>query len=336
MDSSNVSMYPNDVGTTPPRPLRVLVVDDDRDTREVLEEVIGQLGHRSESVGDGAEALAAEHARPADVILSDWSMPEMTGVELCRRVRARESGDYTYFVLMTAFHDRAHLLEGLRAGADDYLTKPIDIDELELRLRSAGRVLAYQRELAESNAALQETSEVAFEAARIDPLTGIGNRLRLAEDLESLRSHAERYGHRFCVALCDVDLFKRFNDTHGHVAGDDVLRRVAATIRGALRQGDSLYRYGGEEFLVILCEQSIAEARNAMDRVRRTVEGAAIPHDGSPRGIVTISVGLAEIRNAGASSDDWIRPADMALYRAKRSGRNRVESAESVRAARTF
>jgi diguanylate cyclase (GGDEF)-like protein len=230
---------------------------------------------------------------------------------------------------MTAFHDRAHLLEGLRAGADDYLTKPVDIEELGLRLGSAARVVAYQRELAESNAALRETSEVSFEAARIDPLTNVANRLRLSEDLEMFRSHAARYGHRFCIALCDIDVFKKYNDTNGHLAGDDVLRRVAATIRGALRLGDNLYRYGGEEFLVILCEQGLAEARKAMDRVHRTVESAAIPHDGSPMGIVTISVGLAEVRSAEASNEDWIRPADSALYRAKRKGRNRVESAES-------
>lgn len=324
--------HPNQVRTST-RPLRVLVVDDDGDTRDVLEEVVVQLGHQSESAGDGGEALAVQHAHPVDVILSDWSMPRMTGIELCRRLRACESSAYTYFVLMTAFHDRAHLLEGLRAGADDYLTKPIDLEELELRLRSAARVVAHQRELTESNAALRETSEVSFEAARVDPLTNVANRLRLTEDLEALRSHAERYGHRFCISVCDIDLFKKFNDANGHLAGDDVLRRVAATIRGALRHGDSLYRYGGEEFLIILCEQGIAEARTAMERVRRTVESVAIPHDGSAAGVVTISVGLSEVGSAAGSNEDWIRPADDALYRAKRNGRNRVESAESLRVA---
>lgn len=311
----------------------MLVVDDDGDTREVLEEVVAQLGHQSEVAVDGREALAVQHVRPVDVILSDWSMPGMTGIELCRRLRASESEEYTYFVLMTAFHDRAHLLEGLGAGADDYLTKPVDVEELGLRLHSAARFMTHQRELAESNAALRETSEVSFEAARTDPLTNIANRRRLSEDLEMFRSHAERYGHRFCVALCDIDVFKKYNDTNGHLAGDDVLRRVAATIRCALRQGDNLYRYGGEEFLVILCEQDVAQARRAMDRVRSMVASAAIPHDGSPTGIVTISVGLAEVQSAGASNEDWIRPADCALYRAKRKGRNRVESAESRRVA---
>jgi two-component system cell cycle response regulator len=329
---SSVFKKPNPAAA-PSRPLRVLVVDDDGDSREMLEEVVVRLGHLSESAADGREALAVQHARPVDVILSDWSMPGMTGIQLCRRLRASQSGGYTYFVLMTAFHDRAHFLEGLRAGADDYLTKPMDVEELELRLRSAARVIAHQKELTESNAALREKSEVSFEAARTDPLTNIANRLRLSEDLEMFRSHAERYGHRFCVALCDIDVFKKYNDTNGHIAGDDVLRCVAATIRRALRQGDNLYRYGGEEFLVILREQDIAQARNAMNRVRSTVESAAIPHEGSPTGVVTISVGLAEIQSAGASNEDWIRPADSALYRAKRKGRNRVESAGSRRVA---
>ena len=229
---------------------------------------------------------------------------------------------------MTSFPRSRPFARRTGAGADDYLTKPVDVEELALRLHSAARFITHQRELAESNAALRETSEVSFEAARTDPLTNVANRRRLSEDLEMFRSHAERYGHRFCVALCDIDVFKKYNDTNGHLAGDDVLRRVAATIRGALRQGDNLYRYGGEEFLVILCEQDVAQARRAMDRVRSMVASAAIPHDGSPTGIVTISVGLAEVQSAGASNEDWIRPADSALYRAKRKGRNRVESAD--------
>lgn len=306
--------------------LRVLVVDDDTDSREMLEQAILQLGHRSAGAQDGAEALAMQQRQPADVILSDWSMAGMTGIELCRSVRSRQSAEYTYFVFMTAFDDRAHLLEGLRAGADDYLTKPVDMEELEVRLLSAARVVNHQRELAQMNAALREESHLSFEAARLDPLTQIANRLRLREDLDTLQAHAARYGRRCCAALCDVDLFKGYNDTYGHVAGDEALRRVATALRDALRQGDTVYRYGGEEFLVILSEQGIKEAYRAMDRVREIIAGLGIPYPESPAGVVTISVGIAEV-DATALQDDWLRRADTALYRAKQGGRNRVENA---------
>lgn len=317
-------------GRTGTRSLRVLVVDDDPDSRHLLEEAVERLGHRSTTACDGLEALAMQQAEPADVILSDWDMAGMTGIELCRRVRAQESVEYTYFAFMTGFDDRAHLLEGLRAGADDYLTKPVDLEELEVRLLSAVRVLNHERGLAQMNAALREESHLSFEEARVDPLTQIANRLRLREDLDALQAQAARYGHRYCAALCDIDWFKGYNDTCGHLAGDEALRRVAATIRDALRQGDTLYRYGGEEFLVILSEQGISDARQAMDRVRGKVAALGVPHPGSPAGVVTISVGIAEIGDTGVSNDDWLRRADAALYRAKQNGRNRVEIAPNV------
>jgi two-component system cell cycle response regulator len=306
------------------RGLRVLIVDDDAESRHMLEEAVTVLGHQCFGAKNGVEALAMQQAQSVDVILSDWSMPEMTGIELCRRVRMRDAGEYTCFVFMTAFGDRAHFLEGLRAGADDYLTKPVDLEELEARLLSAGRVITQQRVLARRIATLREESQVSFEAARVDPLTQIGNRLRLREDLAAVQSRVSRYGHRYCASLSDVDFFKSYNDTCGHVAGDDALRRVAGTIRGALRQGDSLYRYGGEEFLAILPEQTLAEAARAMDRVCKAVAELEIPHAASPAGIVTISIGVAEMADPAGSHDDWLRRADTALYQAKDDGRNRV------------
>jgi two-component system, cell cycle response regulator len=315
------SMSPGGKGA---RGVRVLVVDDDVDSRQMLEEAVTSLGHECIGASDGKEAFAMQQAQAVDVILSDWSMPEMTGVELCRRVRARESAGYTRFVLMTAFGDREHLLEGLRAGADDYLTKPVDLEELEARLVSAMRVITQQRALARRIAKLGEESQAASDAARRDPLTQISNRLQLREDLAALRSRVSRYGHRYCASITDVDFFKSYNDAYGHVVGDEVLRRVADTIRSTLRQGDTVYRYGGEEFLAILPEQTLAEAGRAMDRVRAAVAELAIPHAASPVGAVTVSVGVAEMSDAAVSHEDWLHRADVALYRAKREGRNRV------------
>jgi two-component system cell cycle response regulator len=306
-------------------PLRVLVVDDDAASRALMDVVVASLGHLVTSARDGAEAWMKLQSQPVDMILSDWMMPGMSGTELCWLVRSRDPASYTYFVLMTALGDKAHFLEGMRAGADDYLTKPIDRDELEARLLSAARVVRFQGTLAQRNAVLARESAISFEEARVDAFTQMGNRLRLAEDLAALQSRATRYGHRHCAALCDIDLFKSYNDHYGHMAGDEALRRVATTIRSALRQADTLYRYGGEEFLAILPEQTIAEAGRAMDRVRKTVEGLDILHPASRLGVVTISAGVAELLDPMGSSDDWLGAADAALYRAKENGRNRVE-----------
>jgi two-component system, cell cycle response regulator len=163
-----------------------------------------------------------------------------------------------------------------------------------------------------------------FLAARIDPLTRVANRLRMNEDLHVLWSRSRRYGHAYCAALCDIDWFKAYNDHFGHLEGDGVLLRVAQTIRSGLRQGDGLYRYGGEEFLVLLPEQSLDEACIAMERVRKYVERLAIPTVAGG-GVVTISVGVSELSTEDDSLDDWLRRVDTALYLAKAKGRNRIE-----------
>jgi diguanylate cyclase (GGDEF)-like protein len=177
---------------------------------------------------------------------------------------------------------------------------------------------------------LRREGQTSYHAARIDPLTEIPNRLRLREDLEAVHSNAKRYGLRYCAALCDVDDFKRYNDRYGHPAGDHALRTIASTLRKHLRPGDTVYRYGGEEFLIILPEQSLNEAVGALDRVRAEVERLGIPTFDEPTGggapaprLLTISIGVAELEDA-AHVDDWIQRADAALYRAKARGKNCV------------
>lgn len=305
-------------------PLNVLVVDDEDAARQALETAVRLLGYKCRSARDGLEAWEMHQREHADVILSDWQMPRMDGVELCRRTRVdADEGTYTYFIFMTSFGDKDHFLRGMEAGADDYHTKPVDLDELCARLASAGRVVAVYRKLAEKNAVLKRDSQLSFRVARIDALTQVSNRLSMDEDLKVLWSRAKRYLHRYSIAICDIDRFKRYNDHFGHLAGDDVLRRVAQTIRAQLREGDGLYRYGGEEFVVLLPEQSLAEAARAMDRVRLAVEhlGIATSRDH----VVTISFGVAELElPVDRTPEDWLRRADAALYRAKANGRNRV------------
>jgi two-component system, cell cycle response regulator len=313
-----------------PEPLNVLVAEDDPYAREILEDVVRGLGHSCRVARDGSEAWAMHQANRADLIISDWEMPRMDGLQFCREVRKSDPPQWhTHFILVTGRSDRPHLVEGLHAGADEYVMKPLDLAELEARFEAAWRMVAVQRALEANNSLLRLDSARDYQAARTDPLTAISNRLRLKEDLEPLEGRASRYGHRYCAALCDVDAFKAYNDGFGHLSGDDALCLVARTIQEHLRSGDSLYRYGGEEFLAILPEQSLADAKAGMGRVRHEVEKLCIRHAPvAPGPFLTISVGIAEL--GGGSVDDWLRRADAALYRAKSLGRNRVEAEDAA------
>jgi diguanylate cyclase (GGDEF)-like protein len=306
--------------------LRVLVVDDDAATRSHLTAALRELGHVPIDACDGFDALRKLAAEQVDVLLCDWIMPSLDGAELCRRVRAARRSTYTYVILLTGLADRAHLVEGLHAGADEYLTKPLDFDELAARLVCAERVLSHDRRIVRQNARLRHDSQREMRAARTDPLTRLGNRRGLEEDLATLFGRASRYGHRYCAVLADVDRFKAYNDRYGHLAGDEALRGVARAMTYTLREGDAIYRYGGEEFLAILPEQSLGDAAIAVERVREAVARLAIVHDGNPpRGVITISAGIAElVLGPGASPKTWLACADAALYRAKAAGRDRI------------
>lgn len=290
-------------------PLSVLVVEDDEDTRDVITGAVKELGYRACSARDGREALALLETQAFDVVLSDWRMPEIEGTELCQRIREHDNVEYTYFIMITGLTDRDHLLAGLGAGVDDYLMKPVDFDELALRLVAAERVVR-------SHKRVRRDSEGSFRLARVDALTGVGNRLRMEEDLKALSSDVVRYAKRGAIALCDVDHFKRYNDRHGHLAGDEILRKVADTIQKELRAGDRVYRYGGEEFVIVFPEQPVTEATAACERVRAAV---------ADRCGITLSAGVADVR--GPDPKTWLAAADEALYRAKNNGRNRVEAA---------
>jgi two-component system chemotaxis response regulator CheY len=308
--------------------LKILIAEDDAVSRTILRRAVEKLGHECQAAADGEEAWALYKENPdLDVIISDWMMPGVDGLELCRRVRGDNRDGYTYFIFLTALGDREHLLQGLEAGADDYLSKPLDRDELGMRLTSALRVTELHRRLAFQNGELEKLNRMLFEQSRQDPLTSLSNRLRLREDLQVLQSRTERYGHNYAVVLCDVDFFKAYNDRYGHIAGDDVLRQVAATISSGLRTGDTAYRYGGEEFLVVLPEQDAEAAVAITDRLRQAVEDLGLPHaDGGPGGVLTISAGVAVSAGAG-DTDGLLKAADEALYAAKSGGRNRVARA---------
>jgi two-component system chemotaxis response regulator CheY len=306
--------------------LDIVVAEDDDATRIGICKAVKMLGHTCRAAAAGDEAWALIEDRRPDVVISDFEMPGMNGAELCRRTRStKDDAPYVYFILMTGHHDRGRLLEGMAAGADDYQHKPIDVDELEARLMSAARVVGLHRRAAHQAEELRRDSRRFYAASRTDALTGIGNRLRLHEELEAARARIERYGHRYTIAMCDLDHFKALNDGFGHVAGDDALRQVAKAIGGELRAGDGLFRYGGEELVVLLPEQSLEDGALAMERVRRAVERLAIPMP-EPGRVLTVSVGVSELdTRIDATVEDSLARVDAALYCAKRHGRNRVE-----------
>ncbi len=306
--------------------LRVLIADDEPVSRMILQRAVQQAGHQCQAAADGAEAWELFQVADFDVIITDWVMPLLDGRELCQRVRAHTQATYTYIILLTALGDKAHFLEGMEAGADDYLAKPFDAEELRARLIAAARVVALHQRLAEQNAELAALNNALAESARTDPLTGLGNRLRLWEDLQTVHSQVARYGRKYAVALCDVDRFKAYNDRFGHPAGDEALRAVARTLASACRGADRAYRYGGEEFLILLSEQEGIGAAVALNRLRQAVEALAIPHpDNAPAGVLTISGGIAVAMPGGEEAPEaLISHADTALYQAKDGGRNRI------------
>jgi two-component system, cell cycle response regulator len=311
--------------------LRILIAEDDAVSRTILKRAVEKLGHEVLAAEDGLEAWEFFQREPElDLIISDWMMPGIDGPELCRRVREANGAWYTFFVFLTALGDKEHLIEGMQAGADDYLAKPLDREQLQVRLIAASRVNSLHRQLNEQKTELERLNQELFASARRDPLTRLGNRLRLREDLETLSAQARRYGHSYCAMLCDIDFFKSYNDTYGHLAGDEVLEKVAGVISENLRTGDTAYRYGGEEFLIILPEQTLESASIAAERLRQSVEDLAISHTArTPFGVVTISVGLAVLPpDEERLVEDLLRDADDALYRAKEAGRNRVAAQE--------
>lgn len=305
--------------------MRILVVEDDLITTKIVVKRAETLGHVCDVVRDGTAAwdlLCADQG--VDVVVSGGQQPGLSGLELCRRLRGR-SERYVPFLLVTAEEDREAQIQGMRAGADDYMVKPLDLHELHMRLIAVERLVDLHRTLERQAEQLRRLNEKLWDQGRQDAVTGIPNRRRLAEDGERLAEQAARHGLGFSVAMIDVDHFKAYNDTVGHARGDVVLKRLADAIVASCRSGDQVYRYGGEEFVLLLRTDAADDALRVCERVRSRVEGQAIAHPATNRGVVTVSVGVATRMHGRLHAlDELIERADVAMYDAKRRGRNRV------------
>jgi len=301
--------------------MKVMVVEDGRTIRMMLRAAVERLGHECVTAADGTEAWELFRAQGADVIISDWLMPGIEGPELCRLVR-EHTGPYTYFVLLTAFGDRSHALQGMQAGADDYLSKTLDVDDLHLRLVAAERVSALHKRLAEQDARLRALAEV-------DQLTQLANRHKSTELLTHLLALARRQHTPFSLVVVDVDHFKQVNDRFGHATGDEVLRGLAALLRRSFRDEDVVARWGGEEFVIGMygmgAGDGVARLYRVLDALKREVFAAP---DGSQFG-VSFSAGVAEFPRSGIDLQSLYRSADDALYAAKGAGRARIFPAQT-------
>jgi two-component system, cell cycle response regulator len=298
--------------------MRILIADDEPISRKLLHATLERLGHEVVAVSDGAEAIEALLAPDAPrLAILDWMMPGMNGLDVCRAIREC-AAPYVYVVLLTARDTPEDVVTGLEAGADDFLTKPFEANELRARLRSGARVLELLGNLVE----VQEALKVQ---ATVDHLTGLWNRRMVLEQLDREVNRARHEKRPFAVAIVDVDRFKSINDTYGHRVGDVVLRFTASALKSQLRQYDFVGRFGGEEFLVLLPGCDAAAARAVGERMRECIasQQAMVGPDSVQ---VTVSVGVAVTVNGSASADSLVEAADAALYCAKEAGRNRVES----------
>ena len=292
---------------------RILVAEDDALHRRVLESFLPRWGYEVEFVVDGKAALEALQAKDAPrLALLDWMMPGLDGASICRKLREQSGNPYTYIVLLSAKGAKSDLLEAMDAGADDYLVKPFDSQELYARLRSGHRILQLQEEL------LKAQEELRHQASH-DALTKVANRRAI---LNKLR---DDFDGGVATILLDVDHFKRVNDTFGHQAGDTVLQEVARRLKAGIRACDHVGRYGGEEFLIVVRDCNESGAVDLAERLRKAVCGSPITLPDGAQMEVTASLGIATSQAIAATTEEQlIAAADQALYEAKRNGRNRI------------
>jgi diguanylate cyclase (GGDEF)-like protein len=298
--------------------VKILIADDSIVSRHLLEATLRKWGYEVLVACDGPEALQILEREDAPaLIILDWMMPGMTGLEVCRKIRQRGSEPYTYILLLTSKSQKEDLIEGMDAGADDYITKPFDQSELQVRLRAGTRLVDLQAQLLSAREALRE------QATR-DSLTHLWNRSYILDAMTRELSRAYRESSPLGLVIVDLDHFKCVNDNHGHPAGDAVLQEAARRMQNSIRQYDSIGRYGGEEFLILLPGCSGAESCVQAERLRRQLTHNDIRvNDSSLR--VTASFGVtAAVPGESWTAEGLIRKADEALYVAKKSGRNRV------------
>jgi two-component system cell cycle response regulator len=307
---------------------KMLIADDSAVSRKLVEYALSDSRYVLIFAKNGQEAVQRVEEHNPELIIVDWLMPDLTGPEICQHIRARPNAAYAYIIVLTGKTEKQSLIAGLGAGADDYLTKPFDADELAARVRVGLRTIHLHRQIEAKNVLL-------LELALTDPLTGLPNRRAIEDWGDRQLRGALRHGFSFHVAIADLDHFKLVNDTYGHEAGDTVLKRFAEILSNSCRKSDICGRIGGEEFVLAFTHASDEDALLVTERVRRQFEATEF-HFGKDTLVSTASFGvsgLTEMKAATPVRPDFkslLRQADAALYSAKRHGRNRAEFAAAV------
>lgn len=303
--------------------MKILIADDDLTTRRKLEDFLLSWNYEVVVAGDGEEAWRALQAEDAPrLAILDWMMPGKDGLKVCEEVRKATAESYVYIILLTVRDRKEDIVQGLEAGADDYLTKPYDVHELKARLRTGRRILALQEALLSARDALR------FQAT-LDPLTGLWNRSAMLAALKRELARAERQNTSLSVLMVDLDHFNRINESHGHFTGDSVLRDTAQRIQSVTRIFDTVGRYGGEEFMIISTGYDASKASGQAERIMAAISEEVMDIS---EGIIQLSasVGVATSNNPKeASPNSLLLAADLALSRAKALGGNRVEVARA-------
>ncbi len=297
---------------------RILVVDDSEANLVLLRSILHLDGHRVDTVLSGPEALDSARAEPPDLVLLDVMMPEMSGYDVCRCLKADERTAHVPIIFLTALGDVPERVIGLEAGGDDYIAKPFHPDELRARIKAALRSKQVRDRLR------REREDLAAQAVT-DPLTGVYNRRMLDSRLLEEVLRARRYGHSLTCLMLDLDFFKAINDRHGHPTGDTVLRQFVRVAHASLRGSDVLARYGGEEFVILVTETGLQGATTTAEKLRRRIEETEFHTVTGDALRLTTSIGVAELQPAD-TPDSLLARADKAMYEAKRKGRNRVVS----------
>ena len=293
--------------------MKVLVVEDDLIIRKLLEVFLKEWGFDVSFACHGGEAWdILQQPESPNLVISDWMMPHMNGLELCRKARLMETSNYKYFIILTAKGKQEDVIRALEAGADDYLVKPFDKEELKYRIKIGERILRLEQRI--------------LEMASTDSLTGVLNRRAFMERMEQEIHRSIREDRQFSLILADIDYFKKINDEHGHNAGDIVLQRFTEKLAESLRPYDFVGRYGGEEFLVCLPGATEEQARGFAERTRKTVGRMTIMLPESSASVkITASFGVVSSHTGSEETVISITSkADQAMYRAKHMGRNRV------------
>ena len=307
--------------------MKILIVEDTRSNLLIITEYVRRFGASTLQADTGGRAIELFQAEKPDVVLLDVILPDMDGFEVAQRLRAMEqAGNWTPIIFLSSLGKDADIEKGIAAGGDDYLLKPVSEVVLGAKIRAMQRIVQMRTSLVILASKLDQANKELTRLSTSDGLTGIPNRRFFDEYIAREWRRARRNAAPLSLMMCDVDHFKRFNDSFGHQAGDDCLRQVASAIQHVLeRPADIVARYGGEEFVVVLPETPSGGALFIAEKIRHAVHALNIAHGASPHARVTLSIGMATaIAGSAETAEQLIGDADRALYTAKNDGRDRV------------